>query len=571
MKEQIKPQNKPSPQEQLAFAKALLITTKARKTDFNPDELKFFSPLTLQFYAPEAPLVLQNTDGTAFDIIDTIANPELLKASTAQYYDLFDAMRYAESTILPNLSHDRLDDISADDILKWINGIHKRAGKTILKYDGLPSGEYTSGLVIRWHATTRFLMQVVRAWMKSSIEDKKEDANLAKIFAEANISTSDKNVFFDLIAAYENDTSIDISKYYLEDDINKTAFKSNHLDKAWQTLSNGLYKIAIAYNLDQLTADQVKALGNIAKFCPLPYQIADKMSAFAKALLERMKTCEDDIDAICDLLTWTYYTLTDIHAYNNANGRTATIFINCMLNAFGYPSIILRTPEQKKDPNSAYSQAIANIDKDLGYLKKHIKAQIIAAQENTIKVYQPLMRIIVKHVNIGIAVNFIDTNISKYNIDDPEALKMLRDEFIKAVTEHMKDRVRVQKQQIKEAQKTDPAKQSKDTTTFFASNNNNNSNNSKTHDAKEYLALLKQLTGLDKATWKVSKKGGKISMWTTIDEKQAIEVSDQLKEHNDTFSMKFLQCKQQGKKSLAFLNINYDALEKLASNKFAYV
>nr|WP_256478786.1 Fic family protein [Legionella sp. 27cVA30] len=90
----------------------------------------------------------------------------------------------------------------------------------------------------------------------------------------------------------------------------------------------------------------------------------------------------NDIGKVTEFLTFVFYELTEIHPFANANGRTATCLINLFLRAFDYPSIVLRHPGERKNQNSQYQQAFAQIDSSLLPLQKLIHTRIVEAQKN---------------------------------------------------------------------------------------------------------------------------------------------------------------------------------------------
>ncbi len=88
------------------------------------------------------------------------------------------------------------------------------------------------------------------------------------------------------------------------------------------------------------------------------------MDAFADQMLARFAKCNpENLDQVSEFLAEMFYQLTEIHPYANANGRTALAMVNIFLRYFNLPSILLRHPGEKDDKKSAYSEAIAQLDK----------------------------------------------------------------------------------------------------------------------------------------------------------------------------------------------------------------
>jgi Fic/DOC family len=166
----------------------------------------------------------------------------------------------------------------------------------------------------------------------------------------------------------------------------------------------------------------------LRKICGFPEEIAGKMKAYATTLLEKMKACNPkDENAVCELVSWAFYESTEIHPFPNGNGRTSTIFgVDCVLHAFGFPDILMRTPAQREDPNSSYSIAIREIDNSREPLTAHIKGQLKMARDKTLRVSERKMQLIRERVLLGLKLNFVLNNLAGNHVLNDETMAYCR-------------------------------------------------------------------------------------------------------------------------------------------------
>lgn len=138
-----------------------------------------------------------------------------------------------------------------------------------------------------------------------------------------------------------------------------------------------LNKLSSAYNLGQLSTTEKNIVDKIVKVCMLPPHIPEAMNQWANETITQYHNCDPvNLDQVCDFLTNTFYKLTEIHPFGNANNRTATCLMNIFLRSLGYPSILLSYPGGRDNKNSQYQKAFAEIDSSLLPLKALIHDRI---------------------------------------------------------------------------------------------------------------------------------------------------------------------------------------------------
>ena len=122
-------------------------------------------------------------------------------------------------------------------------------------------------------------------------------------------------------------------------------------------------------------------MSKIVTVCNDPDDIPNLMNAFAKTTLASWRKCNtNDIKAVSQCLAEVFFQFTDIHPFDNANGRTATCLVNVFLKSIGLPSILMRNPGDRDDSSSSYTLAINAINQTREPFANHIYQRILAAQ-----------------------------------------------------------------------------------------------------------------------------------------------------------------------------------------------
>ena len=138
-------------------------------------------------------------------------------------------------------------------------------------------------------------------------------------------------------------------------------------------------------------------------------QYESAMDLFCANLIKRLKTIDkDNLDEVVDFIADAFYNLTEIHPYPNCNGRTATCFMNILLRYLEKPSILMRYPRERDNPESIYSKIFESNDVDMDLLKKHLKQRILDTQEKPF--VHPLLKMLIDH---RIALMFLLKRIEK--------------------------------------------------------------------------------------------------------------------------------------------------------------
>jgi len=374
----------------LAVAKQLFDVVNKRGIDYRPQNLRYFSLLHLQNFIPES---ISSMTSDPYD-------PLYMRALHMQIYDLYTALMYAEKEILPKFTLEKCHSITPNQICTWIRGINQHAARTLLGVADIKSGEYSTTIVERWNPGARFSREFQMAWVRGTRED------VCRVCDEHEISEEVREGYIDMIETYLKDKTIEIPAAYR---VNRD--EDDPVDNAFL---DATHRYAIAYHRGLLAPHHRKALLSLSKICALPEEIPGKMEAYATTLLEKMKACNTkDENAVCELVSWAYYESTEIHPFPNGNGRTSTIFgVNCVLHAFGYPDILMRTPAQRNDPNSSYSIAIREIDHSRVPLTDHIKGQLKLARDKTLRVSDRKMQLVHDRVVLGLKLNYVLNNLA---------------------------------------------------------------------------------------------------------------------------------------------------------------
>jgi hypothetical protein len=127
-----------------------------------------------------------------------------------------------------------------------------------------------------------------------------------------------------------------------------------------------------AYHEGKLSAQKKSAVEKIVRVCCRPSECANKMRTFAVEIAKAWNASDQqNLEAIAELCSKTFYGETNIHPYFNCNGRTATCLVNIICRSLNHASILMRKPGEKEDPSSNYSQVIKMIDSEPERLRMH--------------------------------------------------------------------------------------------------------------------------------------------------------------------------------------------------------
>lgn len=310
---------------------------------------------------------------------ETILNALIPEAQ--QHQDMFDAYLYAQEIVLPVLRTTK-DTLAETQLLDWIKTLHGFMGNSLMKTMGEKAGLYTQKLVFRWHQGSMLNHHLIHYF--SNVHTVKNDKQLARLLAkELNVNYKDIFKFIKLLHKLKSNNEVNL-------DPSQADFLAA-LNPDFIPGATVLHKLATAYHHTFLTEEEKKLADKIVKICMPPSQVSGAMEAYATKTIANLKQCRtDDLDQICSFLAESFYDLTEIHPFGNANGRVATCLMNIFLRHFNLPSILLREVGQRNVDNTDYAYAIAQIDKSIHPLKELIKKRVIAAQsqpssDNTLK------------------------------------------------------------------------------------------------------------------------------------------------------------------------------------------
>jgi Fic/DOC family len=322
--------------------------TRPRKA-FKPLELQYFSPALVAQYIPET--LSSNPDEVSDE------NLFLMLFVFWQHEDIYRALAYSEQEVIPQLRAEQRQHLTPEKIIAIIKNVHARAAATLFLDINQEPGQYTTGEVMRWHYTREF-----SAALHAVILQEITLAQMLKHYGlEALQGTLDK-LIKKIVA--------------LKVDIPTSAHSSNMSDvAAWRL------KLYYGYHQNQFTPDEIELIEKLVIICMLPDQVPAAMDAFAKILCERIQACTGEEDEVVSIAAFAFQQLTSIHCFSNGNGRTATNIMNDLLIAFELPSIVMRTQSEADDTASSYSLALKYMDKDIGYLEKHIKLKLQEARK----------------------------------------------------------------------------------------------------------------------------------------------------------------------------------------------
>jgi prophage maintenance system killer protein len=378
-------------------------------SSFNLTSLVEFNPALVYGFLPEASVRAVANDPNTVEYLLHGAN---------QYQDMLNAYLYAQNEILPAIRKTGLENIASDQILYWLDQIHFYAAATLANdyfaasgQKDFVAGQSTKRQVIRWHYGNQF-----KKYLHCYLSD--ENISLIKAYAiEKNINENDLKKFLIFLRKLRDDQTIKVQEYETHDQINSV----------YQQGTFTLDKLVKLYHTNQLSLDEKSLVAKFVKICPEPASLPEMREKFAKTFLAELKECQpNNTDQVANFITTSFYRITEDHWYPNGNGRTATCFINTFLRALNKPSILMRNPKDRNDPQSSYSQAIANIDNNIILLHIHIKKRISDAENG--KQFQDveLAQIVTLRVKLSKVATIIKQKFPDCKINDGFSSLMVR-------------------------------------------------------------------------------------------------------------------------------------------------
>lgn len=305
-------------------------------SELNLEQCNLFNPGLIHAFEPEC------------RVGDDNGSYSYLKDCILQKIDMFDALVYAQSTIIPEICTG-WGNITPQQVTEWISKIHALISKTLLSNTPEHIGKYPamSIVVLRFHHGAR-----LKEYLLTLLTTDKMSTEYARLFNETctefKITTPELfQSFLDLCLKIANDASIDINPEYTR---NLPGRVMQRLRTAWY--SEGL-----------LTPGERNIISTFLMVCLPADELPAAMDEFSRNVIDVMLNLADsDEIARSHKLAEIFYQLVSIHPFVNANGRTATVFLNTLLVSLGLPSILLRYPGDREDETSLYCQAMKEID-----------------------------------------------------------------------------------------------------------------------------------------------------------------------------------------------------------------
>lgn len=325
-----------------------------------------------------------------------------------QYNDMLDGYLYAQ-TILTELKEKKLSDLTPQQLIGWIKGLHQNFARALLANSNrvnARSGNYLDSLVIHWNHGSE--MSVMLAHYFRTKESPIKRAAFLKVIEENYllINPQDGIAFVDLLQTMINDESLPINPAYNVECVEQGPNRPYLL---------GLHRLATAYHADSLTPESKAIVEKIISIIRPPDQIESSMLQFAERVVNEWKTVDTkDPATFCLFLAGVYQELASLHPFTNANKRTARCLLNIMLCSAGYPSIHLQEREGcelKNEPRVL--KAIAE-DIDQGIKEANATSVKLSETENMqkklfdirVQIYQVLEQILALYPQYNVAKLF---------------------------------------------------------------------------------------------------------------------------------------------------------------------
>jgi hypothetical protein len=369
-------------------------------SSFNLTSLVEFNPALVYGFGPELSL-------------NTV---EYLLQSANQYQDMFNAYKYAQDEILPAIRNEGLENITTEKILHWLDKIHSYAAATLANdaanagLKDIAAGQPTKSQLLRWHHKNEF-KGLITSYLSKSIPLTSVEAYAR----EKNINENDLKKLLDFLEKIRDDQTIKAQE-------NET---HTQINSVYQLGSFTLDKVANLYHTNQLSSDEKLLVAKFVKIYPAPASLPEKRQQFAKEFLAELKKCQpNNIDQVAYFITSSFYRITDNHWYFKGNERAATCFINTFLRALGQPSILICCPDERNDPGSSYSQAIANIDNNITLLQNHLKERILDASKGKKPQNEEISQIVTLNVKLSKVITSIKQKFPDNNIINDDFYKL---------------------------------------------------------------------------------------------------------------------------------------------------
>jgi prophage maintenance system killer protein len=383
-------------------------------SSFNLTSLVEFNQALVYGFDPEASV------GAATNDPDTV---EYLLHGANQHQDMLNAYLYAQNEILPAIRKIGLENITSNQILYWLDQIHFHAAATLANdcaaagQKDCVAGQPTKQQVMRWHHDNEF-----KDYLNCYLSEENRLSLIKDYALEKNINENDLKEFLTFLMKIRDDQTLKGQEYETHTQMNSV----------YQLGSFTLDKLANLYHTNQLSSDEKSLVAKFVKICHAPASLPEVREKFAQTFLAELKECKsDNIDQVANFITTSFYRITEDHWYFNGNGRTATCFINSFLRALNKPSILMRNPNDRDDPHSSYSQAIANIDNNIILLRDHIKKRISDAEHGKQFQDEELAQIVTLRVKLSKIITIIKQKFPDYKINDGYYYLVKQGEFLK--------------------------------------------------------------------------------------------------------------------------------------------
>jgi fido (protein-threonine AMPylation protein) len=258
--------------------------------------------------------------------------------SSMQFLDMQAAYLYAQEIIIPEL-YSNPKAITIEQLLKWNRELHQRIAVTLAKDQDFTAGNYSERILTRWHQGREF-GQAVELYLMRQINHN----SLAREAQKCGAPEKTYKAFVGIL---------DRSRFKSITDLAKAISEGRFSDEEMQQAIAPIVKIA-------------------AKPSDIPAKMKDYFANFKKIIMTKPKNISEAAEMAFQVLNG----YVQVHPFDGANGRLATLWMNTALVACRFPSILLRFPKERLDKNSAYARAMNSIDSNPELLKKHIQQRI---------------------------------------------------------------------------------------------------------------------------------------------------------------------------------------------------
>lgn len=471
---------------------------------FNISKLNEFSHSIIYGFEPES--TIERISGN--QTFQSALIPEC-----KQYQEVLNAYLFAQNTILPLLKSKK-GEINEEIFLSWIMTLHGMMGKTILKENfNEKSGNFTKRSVQIWQSDTT-VNQVLIYYYSGLIPFKKDKEVIDHLVDSVNLNREEITDFINILNRINKNKDIKIHPSQ-----EQFVFSS---DKRLLPGIILLNKLQTAYLSEVLSPEEKVKVDKIVRICMWPDNIPKAMRQFAKNTLDQLKECSpQNLDQVSEFLGSLFYGFTDIHPFGNANGRVALCLVNIFLRYFELPSVMLRQPNDDKNKNSDYFQAIQQINLTRTPLIQLIKKRILDAQQGDYK-NEKLFTLVKLRITLAEKLSLILLKNPSYDLESLHNEVNYNDSLTKMPNEDAQ--CIVLDQLITAAHKKAEALNKPNLVSLSILNGLNN-------NQKEQLkAGLASLSGVN--NWKVYSKNGVMAWIELNDKSKASEIAEKLKKAN---------------------------------------